>query len=178
MVETPIVRKRFRENSLIGARQTWPPSRSSRSAWCASMKMVFGDLLLGETLGFFGALLHGAKRLSIHTFVALCAQEPECQPTRVMVCSRRFRSFSHIGTNSQRALPARLAPPSLLHDDADHHTDRLPQALCATWVFGGEKGVDGWLSLEFSNDPRQGRSVVMNLGLFHPTLPPRVIEKG
>ncbi len=75
-----------------------------------------------KSLAFFGALLHGAKRHSIDPFVTLCAQKPECQPTGVMVCSGRCRAFRYVGTNSQRALLARLSPAALLHDDANHHT--------------------------------------------------------
>ena len=50
---------------------------------------------------FLGALLHGAERHSIDPLVALRAQEPECQPTRVMVYSGRRGAFRYVGTNSQ-----------------------------------------------------------------------------
>jgi hypothetical protein len=44
-------------------------------------------------------------------------------------------------------------------------------------VLGGEKLVDGWSSLKLSHDSSQSGPVVMNLGFFHATLPPFVIEE-
>ena len=44
-------------------------------------------------------------------------------------------------------------------------------------MFGGEKAIDGWLGFKLSHNPGQGRSVVMNLGFLHATLPVFVIEE-
>jgi hypothetical protein len=95
-----------------------------------------------------------------------------------MVGPRCLRTLRHSSTNSERTLLARLSPPALFHDDANHHAYRLSQPLRATRVFRREKGVDGWVRLELSNDPCQGGPVVMNLGLLHTALAPKVVEEG
>ena len=117
------------------------------------MKMLLRHAL-GAALRLLGTLPHGAKWHPINMFVPLCAQEPERQPTGIVVGSSRFRAFRHVGTNSQRALSACLLPPTLLHDDANQHTDRLSQAFGAARVLGTKKAIDCRLSLELPDDSR------------------------
>jgi hypothetical protein len=95
-----------------------------------------------------------------------------------VVRSGRFCALRDIGSHSQGSLFAGLAPAALLHDDTNHHADRLSQALRATRVLGREKPVYRRLSLELSNNPRQRRPVVVNLGVFHSPLSLGIAEKG
>ena len=79
--------------------------------------------------------------------------------------------------NAQRALPAGLSPSEAVHDDANHHANRLPQPLRAAGMFRGEERIDGRLRLQFPHHARQGEAVVMDLGFYQTTLAARVVEE-
>jgi hypothetical protein len=113
------------------------------------------------------------ERFRFLVLVALCTQEPKCQPARVVPRTPGRCGIAY----TQRALLSCLLPSAPLHNNADQDADRLSKSLTATWVNAAQESIDDRHRLQLPHDCRQRSAIVMDFRILHPPLPTFVVKK-
>jgi hypothetical protein len=130
-----------------------------------------------QQLGPLVTIFDQGKWCPIDPFVSLGPEEPKGEPAGVVVCPRCLRPWGDFGPNAQRTLSAGRLPSKAFHNHPNHDADRLSQPLGAAGVLGGKKVIDRGLRLKLTHNPRQGGSVVVDLGLLHAALSVFAVEE-
>jgi hypothetical protein len=124
-------------------------------------------------LEFPAAHSNGAEWHTSVAFIALAADEPERQSSRIVRRSPRSSRRSY----AERALSPSLPPPATFHNHANQYANRLSESCIAPGVYAREELINGRLRFKLSHKASQRGAVVVQFGFFHTPLAVHVVKE-
>ncbi len=87
-------------------------------------------------------------------------------------------SLHRTGSYAKRTFSSRFAPSSCLHYHPYQHTNRLTKTSVTIVVRLRQKLFDYRLSLKFTDNTSQRRTIVMNFSIFHSNLTFAIVKES